>query len=40
MDKELPAGLSPENSGQWFNVWMEISDKWCPPGVNAGIDAL
>jgi len=40
MDKELAAGLSPESSGQWLRVWMEISDKWCPTGVSAEADTL
>jgi len=40
MDKELAAGLSLESGGQWLNVWMEMSDKWCPTGVGAGIDTL
>lgn len=40
MDKELAAGSSPESGGQWFHVWMEISDEWCPPGVSAGTDTL
>ena len=30
MDEELATGLSPESSGQWLHVWMEISDEWCP----------
>jgi len=35
------AALSnPENGGQWLHVWMEISDKQCPPGVGAGADTL
>ena len=33
MDKELAVGLSPEIGGQWLNVWVEIGDKWHPPGV-------
>ena len=40
MDEELAAGLSPESGGQWLDVWMEISDKWCLPGVSARADAL
>jgi len=36
MDEELAAGLSPESDGQCLNVWSEISDEWCPPGVSAG----
>jgi len=27
MDEQTAAGLSPESSGQWFNVWMEIGDE-------------
>ena len=36
MDKELAAGSSPESSGQWLSIWMEISDEWCPSGVSSG----
>ena len=38
MDEELDAGLSPESGGQWHNVWMEISDEWCPPEFSVGAD--
>jgi len=27
MDEQTAAGLSPESSGQWLNVWMEIGDE-------------
>ena len=30
MNEEMAAGLSPESSGQWLNVWMEFSDKCYP----------
>jgi len=40
MDKELTAELVPESGGQWLNVWMEINDVWCFPGVSAGTDTL
>ena len=36
MDEELASRLSPESGDQWFNVWMEISDKWSPRMVSAG----
>ena len=34
-DKELVAGSSPDRSDQWLNIWMGISDEWCPTGVSA-----
>jgi len=40
LDEELSAGLSPVNGGQWLNVWMGISDEWCPTGVSAGTNIL
>ena len=40
MDKELAVGLCLESGGQRLNVWMEISDEWCPPGVGAGANTL
>lgn len=40
MDKELAARLYPEGEGQWLNIWMEISDKWCLPEVSTGTAAL
>ena len=32
--------LHPEGSGQWLNVQMEISDKWCPSGVHIGTSTV
>ena len=29
MNKEVAARSYPENDGQWLNVWLKISDKWC-----------
>lgn len=26
--------------GQWVNVQMEISDKWCPSGIGGETDTL
>ena len=40
MDEELAAGSSLESGSQWLNVWMEISDEWCPPGIGAGASTL
>jgi len=40
MDKELASGLSLESGGQWLDVWMGISDEWCPPVVGAGTNIL
>ena len=40
MDKELAVGLSPEGGDQWLDVWMEISDKWCPTGATAESSTL
>jgi len=40
VDKELLARAYPETSGQWRNVWMEISDTWCLSGVCTGTSAL
>jgi len=40
MDKELVARLYPESGGQWLNIWMEICDKWWPPGISAGTNTL
>ncbi|KAK4833061.1 hypothetical protein QYF61_027723 [Mycteria americana] len=34
-EMDLMGGLF-EGSGQWLNVQMEISDKWCPSGVRIG----
>ena len=36
VDKELGAGSYPESGGQWLNVQMEISDKWCPSQAGLG----
>ena len=36
MKKELDAGLSPESTGQWLDVQMEISDEWYPTAIGAG----
>jgi len=30
MDEKLVVRSYPESGDQWLNVWMEISDKWCP----------
>jgi len=38
--EKLAAGSNPESGGQWLNVWMEIRDKWCPPGVDAGLSDI
>ncbi|GAB0203434.1 cAMP-dependent protein kinase inhibitor alpha [Grus japonensis] len=32
VDEELVGWSHPEGSGQWLNVWMEISDEWSPSG--------
>lgn len=40
VDKGLAARSSPEGGDQWCNVWMEIGDKWCPPGATSGTDTL
>ena len=40
MNEELAEGLSSEGGSQWLNVWMEISDEWCPPGVGAETNTL
>ena len=32
MDEELIARLCTESSDPRLNVWMEISDEWCPQG--------
>lgn len=36
MDKELVVRSCLERGGQWFNVQMNISDKWCPSGICTG----
>ena len=33
MDEELFVWSHPEGSGEWLNIQMEFSDKWCPSGV-------
>ena len=40
VDMERVARLYPESCGQWLDVWMEISDKWCPSGVSIETSAL
>ena len=40
IDKELAARLSPESGDQWLNVWLEIGDEWCLPGVSGGTHTL
>jgi len=40
MDEELAGELNPKSDDQWLNIWMEISDEWCPPMVSAGTDTL
>jgi len=40
MVKELVGWSHPEDSGQWLDVQMEISDKWCPSGVRTGTGAV
>ena len=40
MDKELAAASGPESGSRWLSVWMEIGDKWYPPGVGAGATIL
>ena len=35
MDEELAAGSSPKSDGQCLNVWMDISDEWCPSEAGA-----
>lgn len=29
MDEELVVRLDPKSGGQWVNVQMKVSDKWC-----------
>ena len=40
MEEELAAGLSPDSGGQWLNIWMEMGDTWCPPGIGAEAGTL
>ena len=40
MDEELVLRLYPESGGQWLNIWMEISDKWCSLGISTGTSAV
>ena len=40
MDEELVVTLYPKSGGQWRNVQMEISDKWCLSVVNTRTRAL
>lgn len=40
MDEELFARLYPKSGGQWLNIWVEISDRWCSSGVSTGTDAF
>jgi len=40
MDEELAVGSSPEDDGQWLNVWMENGDEWCTLGVGAGTNTF
>ena len=37
MNEELVGWWCPEGSGQWFNIQMEIGDKWCPSEVHIGM---
>ncbi|PKU34758.1 rna-directed dna polymerase from mobile element jockey-like [Limosa lapponica baueri] len=37
VDEELVEWSHPEGSGQWLNVQMENSDKWCPQGPILGL---
>ena len=32
-DEELVGCMHPEGRGQWLDVQVEISDKWCCSGV-------
>jgi len=36
--KELVGRSQPEGGGQWLNVQMDDSDKWCPLGVHSGTE--
>ena len=29
-DEEIVVRSHPGSGGQWFNVWVEISEEWCP----------
>ena len=40
MDEQLVMRSHPESGGRWLNVWMGISDEWCPSGFRAGTGAL
>jgi len=40
MVEELVVRSYPESGGQWLNVQMEISNKWCPSWVSTGTDVL
>jgi len=33
-------GRSQEGGGQWLDVQMGVSDKWCPSGVCTGTSAV
>ena len=37
VDEESATGSSPESGGQWFHIWMETSDEWCPSGSVLGL---
>lgn len=39
VDGDLVARSYPESSDQWLNVWMEVSDEWCPSRVCSGTSA-
>lgn len=40
MEQEFTGQPYSENSGQWLEVRMEISDKWCLSGVNFGTNVF
>lgn len=40
MDKELVMRPYLVRGGQWLNIRMKTSDKWCPSGVSTDSGAL
>lgn len=36
MDEKLAGCFDVERSGNQLNVWMEISDEWCPTEIYTG----